>query len=122
MRDYDFHFYALRHDPNKDKIYFFNIFDNRLVYESTVELCDDYWKGKYTYDEFVIELNRIIMWQERSRIEYEIDVGQHFIGDIDELTRIDCYDQAHANIDLIATQVINEYKRKHPREKQITKG
>lgn len=122
MTDYDFHFYALRHDFNKDKIYFFNIFDNSLVYESTVKACDDYWKGKYTYDEFVKELDKTIMWQEWSRIEYEIDVASHLYEEGDKLTRIDCYDQAHANIDLIATQVINEYKRKHPRKKQIIKG
>jgi len=119
-RNYDFHYYALRHDFNSDKIYSYNVFDNIQVYECTVKACDDYWKGKYTYEEFTKQLDKIIMWQEWGRCEYEIIVGGLFTKE-DKYRKIDCYMQAHPNIDLIATQVVNEYKRKHPRKKKIEK-
>lgn len=119
--EYDFHYYALNHDFNRDKIYFYNVFNNCKVYEYTIKLCNDYWKGKYTYDEFVKKLDGIIKWEEWSRCEYEIVVSGLFT-EKEHSEKIDCWQQAHENIDLIAMQVINEYKRKHPRKKQIIKG
>lgn len=122
MKDYDFHFYALNYDFNRKKVYFFNVFNNIRVYESTVELCDDYWKGKYTLEEFTDELDHIIKWQEWSRREYEISVGDLFEENPGKYEKIDCWQQAHANIDLIVKQVIDEYKKKHPRKKKIEKS
>lgn len=121
-KEYDFHFYALNYNFNKKKIEFFNVFNNILVYEHTVKAVKDYWKGKYTLEEFINELDHIIMWQEWSRCEYEIAVGYLFEENMDKFEKIDCYQQAHANIDLIAQQVINEFKKKHPKMKKIEKS
>lgn len=121
-KDYGFHFYALNYNFNERKIEFFNVFNNILVYEHTVKAVNDYWKGKYTLEEFINELDHIIMWQEWSRCEYEIAVGYLFEEDMDKFEKIDCYQQAHANIDLIAQQVINEFKKKHPKMKKIEKS
>ena len=41
---------------------------------------------------------------------------------MDNFERTDCYQQAPANIDLVAQQVINEFKNKHPRMKKIEKS
>lgn len=121
-KEYDFHYYALNYNFNERKIEFFNVFNNILVYEHTVKAVNDYWKGKYTLEEFINELDHIIMWQEWSRCEYEIAVGYLFEEDTDKFEKIDCYQQAHANIDLIAQQVINEFKKKHPKMKKIEKS
>ena len=121
-KEYDFHYYALNYNFNERKIEFFNVFDNILVYEHTVRAANDYWKGKYTLEEFINELDHIIMWQEWSRCEYEIAVGYLFEEDMDKFEKIDCYQQAHANIDLVAQQVINEFKKKHPKMKKIEKS
>lgn len=121
-KEYDFHYYALNYNFNERKIEFFNVFNNILVYEHTVKAVNDYWKGKYTLEEFINELDHIIMWQEWSRCEYEIAVGYLFEEDMDKFEKIDCYQQAHANIDLIAQQVINEFKKKHPKMKKIEKS
>lgn len=121
-KDYGFHFYALNYNFNERKIEFFNVFNNILVYEHTVKAVNDYWKGKYTLEEFINELDHIIMWQEWSRCEYEIAVGYLFEEDMDKFEKIDCYQQAHANIDLVAQQVINEFKKKHPKMKKIEKS
>ena len=121
-KEYDFHYYALNYNFNGKKIEFYNIFNNIHVYDSTVKAVKDYWKGKYTLEEFINELDHIIMWQEWSRCEYEIAVGYLFEKDMDNFERTDCYQQAHANIDLIAQQVINEFKKKHPKMKKIEKS
>ena len=121
-KEYDFHFYALNYDFNGMNVEFFNVFNNILVYDYTVKAVKDYWKGKYTLEEFTNELDHIIMWQEWSRCEYEIAVGDLFEKDMDKFEKIDCYQQAHANIDLIAQQVINEFKKKHPKMKKIEKS
>ena len=121
-KEYDFHYYALNYNFNERKIEFFNVFNNILVYEHTVKDVNDYWKGKYTLEEFINELDHIIMWQEWSRCEYEIAVGYLFEEDMDKFEKIDCYQQAHANIDLVAQQVINEFKKKHPKIKKIEKS
>ena len=92
------------------------------MYDFTVKAVKDYWKGKYTLEEFINELDHIIMWQEWSRCEYEIAVGYLFEKDMDNFERTDCYQQAHANIDLVAQQVINEFKKKHPKMKKIEKS
>ena len=121
-KEYDFHFYALNYNFNKKKIEFFNVFNNILVYEHAVKAVKDYWKGKYTLEEFINELDHIIMWQEWSRCEYEIAVGYLFEEDMDKFEKIDCYQQAHANIDMVVQQVINEFKKKHPRMNKIEKS
>lgn len=121
-KEYDFHFYALNYDFNGRKVEFFNVFNNILVYDYTVKAVKDYWKGKYTLEEFTKELDHIIMWQEWSRCEYEIMVGDLFEQDPNKYEKIDCYQQAHANIDLIVQQVINEFKKKHPKMKKIEKS
>ena len=121
-KEYDFHFYALNYNFNGKKVEFYNVFNNIHVYDYTVKAVKDYWKGKYTLEEFINELDHIIMWQEWSRAEYEIMVGDLFEKDQNKFERTDCYQQAHANIGLIAQQVINEFKKKHPKMKKIEKS
>ena len=121
-KEYDFHFYALNYNFNGKKLEFYNVFNNIHVYDSTVKAVKDYWKGKYTLEEFTKELDHIIMWQEWSRCEYEIMVGDLFEQDPNKYEKFDCYQQAHANIDLVAQQVINEFKNKHPKMKKIEKS
>ena len=92
----------------------------------------------YGFDALIKEIDSIIRWQERGRREYEISVSDAFVTEIsdivreiekgnltndnlyDELKKIgqrnpelekwDTYSQAKPNIELIAHEVIRQYK------------
>lgn len=95
-------FYVLNYDFNGKKVEMFNIFNNCHVYDDAIKLCKKRKRGAITWDEFVEELDRSIKWQEWSRREYEISVGDAFETDLDKFEKWDCYQQAHANIEVIA--------------------
>lgn len=101
----------------------------------------------YGFDAFVKELESIIRWQEWSRCEYEIAVGSLFTTEIkdvlrevkngnlasedvyDELKKIDehshelekwdCYMQAKPNMEMIAREVIWQYKQHIKNNKKL---
>ena len=120
-----FEFYVLNYDFNKKKVVNYNIFNNIRVQEWTERAVKKYLRapkkfsytpfGKdvetiYGFDAFVKELDRTIAWQERGRREYEISVGDAFEDDCEKLGKWDCYGQAHMNIEMIAREVIWQYK------------
>ena len=109
MKKLNFDWRVLNYNFNTKKVEFYNIFNNIYVNEYTNKLCVDYKKKKMTFDDFVTELDHIIKWQEWARCEYEIGVGYAFETDCNKLEKIDCYDQAHANIRIIAKYVLEEY-------------
>lgn len=109
MKQLKFEWNVLNYNFNAKKIEFYNIFNNTHVNENTNKLCVDYKKKKMSFDNFVDELDCIIKWQEWSRCEYEISVGSIFENDCTNLKKFDCYDQAHANIRIIAKYVLEEY-------------
>lgn len=57
------------------------------------------------------------MWQEWSRVEYEISVGAPFETDCNKLKKIDCYYQCEKNIPMIAREIIWQYKQYIKKEK-----
>lgn len=95
-------FYVLNYDANKRQIVHFNIFDNIHVYEKTLVLIDEFNDGKLDFDGFVKELVGIVQWQEWSRREYEISVGDAFETDIDKLEKWDCFEQFKPNAEVFA--------------------
>ena len=121
-----FEFYVLNHNFNRKKVEMYNIFNNIRVQEWTEKAVRKYLRApkKFTYtpysgsrehiygfDAFVMELDRTIAWQERGRREYEISVGDAFETDIDKLEKWDCYMQAAPNMEMIAREVIYQYKQ-----------
>ena len=133
-----FEFYVLNHDFNSDKIYSFNIFNNSSVQEWTEKAVRKYVRSPknfvyksyitedkpvYGFEGFCKELDSIIRWQEMGRVEYEISVGPypfHTEEDVkdrkynrvpDKLEKWDCYMQAKPNIEVIAREVIYQYKK-----------
>ena len=108
---FNFEFCVVRWNWNKQKPEMFNIFNNHYVYEGAVELTKDYVEGKIaTRKEYVEKLGKTIQWQEWSRAEYEISVGDVFPHSLSELHKVDCWMQAIANIDLIADMCVQRYK------------
>ena len=119
-----FEYYTLNYDCNSKKIVPFNIFRNILVQEWTEKAVRKYLRSpkNFTYksfagkeilhgfDAFVKELDGIIKWQEWSRRQYEISVGDAFEDDCANLEKWDCYGQAHMNMEMIAHEVIRQYK------------
>lgn len=120
-----FEYNVLNYDCNAHKIIPFNIFRNILVQEETEKAVRKYLRSpkNYTYksfdgkeilhgfDAFVKELDGIIKWQEWSRREFEISVGDAFEDDCEKLEKWDCYKQAHMNIEMVAREVIWQYKQ-----------
>ena len=86
MKQLKFEWNVLNYNFNAKKIEFYNIFNNTRVNENTNKLCVDYKKKKMSFDDFVDELDRCT-----------------------NLKKFDCYDQAHANIRIIAKYVLEEY-------------
>ena len=121
-----FEFYVLNYDFNKKKVVNYNIFNNIRVQEWTERAVKKYLRapkkfsytpfGKdvetiYGFDAFVRELDRTIAWQERGRREYECSVGDAFTTDCNKLEKIDCYYQSKPNMEIIAREVIFQYKK-----------
>ena len=119
-----FEYYVLNYDCNAKKIVPFNIFRNIHVQEWTEKAVRKYLRSpkNFTYksfdgkeilhgfDAFVKELDGIIKSEEWSRCEYEVSVGDLFETDCNKLEKWDCYGQAHMNIEMIAHEVIRQYK------------
>ena len=128
-----FEFYVLNYDCNRQKVIMYNIFNNINVQEWTEKAVKKYLRApkKFTYepynkdeevlygfDALVKELDRTIAWQERGRREYEVSVGDAFTTDCSKLEKIDCYKQAHANIEMITREVLWQYKQQLKAEKE----
>ncbi len=125
-----FKFYVLNYNFNKRKVEMFNIFNNIRVQEYTEKTVRKYLRSpkNFTYtsyfdkeevrgfDAFVKELDSIIAWQERGRCEYEMCVGYTFEDDCNKLEKWDCYQQCTPNMEMIAREVIFQYKQYKKKE------
>lgn len=127
-----FEFYVLNYDFNKKKVVNYNIFNNIRVQEWTEKAVRKYLRapkkfkyivqyenkflGKeeialYGFEALVEEINRTIAFQEYGRREYECSVGDAFVTDCNKLEKIDCYYQSKPNMEIIAREVIFQYKK-----------
>lgn len=118
-----FEYYVLNYNPNAKKIEPFNIFRNCYVQEYTEKAIKKYLRSpkNYKYEKYgedtlygfeglCKEIEKTIQWQEWSRREYEISVGDAFEKDCEYLEKWDCYMQAKSNIPMIARECIYQYK------------
>lgn len=119
-----FEYYVLNYNFNKKKVEPFNIFCNIYVQEQTENAVRKYLINpkKYTYKSFdrnevlygfdalVKEIDNIIKWQEYSRREYEVSVGDAFETDHEKFEKWDCYQQCVPNIEMITREAIRKYK------------
>ena len=127
-----FKYYVLNYNHNEQKVKPYNIFNNVYVQEHTEKVVRKYLRNpkKFTYksfdgkeeiygfDAFVRELDGIIQWQEWGRSEYEMSCGYAFETDCEKLEKVDCYYQAHANIEIIAREVLFQYKQQKKNMKE----
>ena len=119
-----FEYYVLNYDTNKKKVISYNIFRNINVQECTEREVKKYLHRPKNYvyksfdgteeicgfDALVKEIDQIIKWQEWSRCGYEMGVCYKFETDCKNIMHMDCYGQAHMNIEMIAREVIRQYK------------
>ena len=126
-----FEYYVLNYDCNAKKIVPFNIFRNIYVQEWTEKAVRKYirspknytyksFDGKeeiYGFDALVKEIDHIIKWQEWSRCGYEMGVCYKFETDCKNISHMDCYEQAHMNIEMIVREVIRQYKEQKKKAK-----
>lgn len=120
-----FEYYVLNYYHNEEKVKPYNIFNNVYVQEYTEKAVRKYLRSskKFTYksfdgkevlygfDAFVRELDGTIQWQEWTRFEYEISCGYKFENDCNKLQATDCYEQCKPNMNMIAREVIWQYKQ-----------
>ena len=133
-----FEYYVLNYDTNKKKVENFNIFRNCLVHEHTEKAVRKYLRNPknykhviqhkndfldreeivvYGFDALVNEIDSIIRWQEWSRREYEVSVGDAFETDCEKLEKWDCYRQAKPNMKMITYEIIRQYKEQMKKTK-----
>lgn len=124
MVNIQFEYYVLNYNHNKKQIEPYNIFNNIYVQEYTEKEVKKYLRnpknylyksfdGKeeiYGFDALVKELDSIIQWQEWSRCGYEMGVCHKFETDCKNIKHMDCYEQAHMNIEMVTREVIRQYK------------
>lgn len=124
-----FKFYVLNYNFNKKCVENFNIFDNISLNDETEKQVRKYLRspknyyyikygsyvGEHTYiygfEGLCETIKSLIMWQEWSRVEYEISVGDAFEKDLDNFEKWDCYKQCIPNIPIITREVIWQYKQ-----------
>lgn len=126
-----FEYYVLNYDRNKQKVESFNIFRNIHVQKYTEKAIRKYVRNpkKFTYKSFdgkedvygfdalVKEIDSIVRWEEWSRREYEVSVGDAFETDCEKLEKWDCYGQAKPNMKMITYEVIRQYKEQKKKVK-----
>ena len=119
-----FEYYVLNYNFNEHKVEMFNVFWNWNVQEWAEKEIKKYLRAPrkykkqkngdgealYGFDALCDEIRSIIMWQEWSRREYEISVGDAFETDCNKLEKWDCYDQCVPNIKMITRDIIRQYK------------
>lgn len=123
MDECQFEYYVLNDNFNQRHVEPFNIFRNIWVNERTLKevrkylrnpskYCSNgfYNENKYGFEGFVKELDLIIKCEEWARCEYEIMVNGLFSDD-DKAQKIDCYEQCKPNMEMIAREVIYQYKK-----------
>lgn len=127
-----FKYYVLNYNHNEQKVKPYNVFNNVYVQEYTEKAVKKYLRNpkKFTYKSFdgkeviygfdalVKELDSIIKWQEWERCGYEMGVCGKFETDYTKIQATDCYDQAHINIEMIAREVIYQYKQHKKNESE----
>ena len=109
----------------------FNIFNIIRVQEWTEKAVKKYLRSPknfkydsffnkeviYGFDALVKDIDLIIKWQEWSRCGYEMGVCYKFETDCKNIMHMDCYEQAHMNIEMITREVIRQYKEKKKEER-----
>lgn len=134
-----FEFYVLNYDFNGKRVENFNIFNNISLNNAVEKEVRKYlrspskyyymkhglWVGEHTYiygfDGLCETIKMLIMWQEWSRREYEISVGDAFEDDLSKFEKWDCYRQCMPNIAIITREVIWQYKQQDKKEKNDVK-
>ena len=124
-----FEYYVLNYNWNKKCVENFNIFNNITLNEETEKQVRKYLRspksyyyikhgsyvGEHTYiygfEGLCETIKSLIMWQEWSRVEYEISVGDAFEDDLNKFEKWDCYKQCIPNIPMITREVIWQYKQ-----------
>lgn len=124
-----FEYYVLNYNWNKKCVENFNIFNNISLNDAVEKEVRKYLKSpsKYYYQKYDFNtktynhiygfdglcetIKSLIMWQEWSRREYEISVGDAFEKDLDNFEKWDCYKQCIPNIPMITREVIWQYKQ-----------
>ena len=131
MINIKFKYYVLNYNINKGRVEPYNIFNNIRVQEYTEKTVKKYLRSpkKFTYKSFdgkeelygfdalVKEIDHIIKWQEWSRYGYEMGVCYKFETDCKNIMHMDCYEQAHMNIEVIAREAVRQYKEQKKKAK-----
>lgn len=99
--------YVLNYNFNEKKAEHFNIFRSRRFSDGVQELLESF----VSFEDFVEELDRLLMYCFWSKAEYEIMVGDLFEEDTNKYTKVDVYSQVKPNIKILAKYILDEYNR-----------
>lgn len=95
--------YVLNYNWNKKKVENFNIFRSYRFSEGVKDLLKYYT----TFDEFVEELEKELMYAFWAKREYEISVGDAFETDLNKYEKLDVYWQVKPNVKALAHYILD---------------
>ena len=125
-----FEFYVLNYNFNGRHVEAFNIFNNTYVQQSAERYAKKYlrspskytfhrWNKEYTgFEAFCKSIESAIFSEEWSRREYEISVADAFEEDPGKFEKWDCFGQCLPNIEVIAREVLYQYKKQKKEGKE----
>lgn len=95
--------YVLNYDFNKRKIEYYNIFNHSYFIKCIQDLLDNFT----TMENFIVELDKKLMYCFWSKREFEISIGDAFETDINQYVKFDVYSQIKPNITILAKYILD---------------
>lgn len=119
----NYEFYVIHYNMNKRECEMWNIFNNWVLSEDVFTACKKHLRHSkdFSFEDLKEWIRKSIHWQEWSRVEYEISVGDPFPEDTDKFKKVDAYWQALPNIELITSMCIKktrDFLREKKKEKE----
>lgn len=106
-KEYALHWEVPNYDINRRALRQFNIFDNSLVHDSFGALLKKYKRRELDFGHLCEGFRKDLMWQEWSRVEYEIGLAEDN-GTAEDAIKIDAYSMALLNIRFIVGAALLE--------------
>ena len=96
--------YVMNWNVNRDRLENFNIFNSSRFSDGVADMRGKIWNS---VDEFVETLDLQLKCAFWCKAEYEVMVGDLFVNDCNNLTRVDVYSQVKPNIMQLARYILN---------------
>lgn len=102
-------YYVLNYDVNNRRVCRFNVFRNSRVFEDVLIQLKLYQEYR-DFDKLLKNVIDSVKWQEWSRREYEISVGDAFTRNLDSLEKWDAFAQFEDNAEFFLRGFLSKFE------------